>query len=140
MGFNIEKNAEIVERIKFYITQKGGNKSALARDWGISPSHLGVVLKGTRQLSSTMIENAGNKGYNPDWLLNGLGEPYLTKTVEAQQENAPDYFEELLEAKNLIISLLEEKIERLETLLAQQKLQSRQKNLPEERPRLEQED
>jgi len=87
-----------------------------------------------------MIENAGNKGYNPDWLLNGLGEPYLTKTVEAQQENAPDYFEELLEAKNLIISLLEEKIERLETLLAQQKLQSRQKNLPEERPRLEQED
>ena len=47
----MEKNAEIVERIKFYINQKGGNKSALARDWAISPSHLGVVLKGTRQLS-----------------------------------------------------------------------------------------
>ena len=52
------ENTEIIERINFYVRQKGGNKSALARDWGVSPSHLGVVMKGTRQVSSTMLKNA----------------------------------------------------------------------------------
>ena len=52
------ENTEIIERINFYVQQKGGNKSALARDWGVHPSHLTVVLKGTRNVSPTMLMNA----------------------------------------------------------------------------------
>ena len=98
---------EIIERINFYVRQKGGNKSALARDWGISPSHLGVVLKGTRQVSSTMLKNANDNGYNTDWLLTGQGEPYLPTISE--EEPTPDYRDELIASKDEVIALLKEK-------------------------------
>ena len=106
---------EIIGRINFYVRQKGGNKSALARDWGISPSHLGVVLKGTRQVSSTMLKNANDNGYNTDWLLTGQGEPYLP--TSAEEESAPDYRDELLASKDKVIALLEEKNSLLEQQL-----------------------
>ena len=109
------ENTEIIERINFYVRQKGGNKSALARDWGISPSHLGVVMKGTRQVSSTMLKNANENGYNTDWLLTGQGEPYLP--TSAEEEPTPDYRDELLASKDKVIALLEEKNSLLEQQL-----------------------
>jgi hypothetical protein len=107
------ENTEIIDRINFYVQQKGGNKSALARDWGVSPSHLGVVMKGTRQVSSTMLKNASDNGYNTKWLLTGQGEPFLpTDTTEFT-----DYRDELLASKDKVIALLEEKNELLEQQL-----------------------
>jgi len=102
------ENTEIIERIKFYVQQKGGNKSALARDWGVSPSHLGVVLKGTRQVSSTMLKNAGDNGYNTKWLLTGQGEPYLPTGVGGDGQTT-DYRDELIASKDEVIALLKEK-------------------------------
>ena len=99
---------EIIERINFYVRQKGGNKSALARDWGVSPSHLGVVMKGTRQVSSTMLKNANDNGYNTDWLLTCQGEPYLPTSAE-EKEQSTDYRDELLASKDEVIALLKEK-------------------------------
>lgn len=110
------QNTEIIERINFYVRQKGGNKSSLARDWGVSPSHLGVVLKGTRQVSSTMLKNAGDNGYNTKWLLTGQGEPYLPTGVEKDGQ-ATDYRDELIASKNKVIALLEEKNALLEQQL-----------------------
>ncbi len=110
---------EIIGRINFYVRQKGGNKSALARDWGISPSHLGVVMKGTRQVSSTMLKNANDNGYNTDWLLTGQGEPYLP--TSAEEKPAPDYRDELLASKDKVIALLEEKNSLLEQQLKKAK-------------------
>ena len=107
------KNTEIIERINFYVRQKGGNKSALARDWGISPSHLGVVMKGTRQVSSTMLKNANDNGYNTKWLLTGQGEPYLPTTA-VEKEQATDYRDELIASKDEVIALLKEKNSLLE--------------------------
>jgi hypothetical protein len=106
------EHTEIIGRINFYVRQKGGNKSALARDWGISPSHLGVVMKGTRQVSSTMLKNANDNGYNTDWLLTGQGEPYLP--TSSKEEPTPDYRDELLASKDKVIALLEEKNSLLE--------------------------
>ena len=102
------EHAEIIERINFYVRQKGGNKSALARDWGVSPSHLGVVLKGTRQVSSTMLKNAGENGYNTKWLLTGEGEPYLPTDVAGGRQTT-DYRDELIASKDEVIALLKEK-------------------------------
>ena len=102
------EHAEIIERINFYVRQKGGNKSALARDWGVSPSHLGVVLKGTRQVSSTMLKNAGDNGYNTKWLLTGQGEPYLPTSVGGDGQTT-DYRDELIASKDEVIALLKEK-------------------------------
>ncbi len=102
------EKTEIMERINFYVRQKGGNKSALARDWGISPSHLGVVMKGTRQVSSTMLKNASDNGYNTDWLLTGQGEPYLP-TSAVGKEQSTDYRDELIATKDEVIALLKEK-------------------------------
>jgi len=102
------ENTEIIERINFYVRQKGGNKSALARDWGVSPSHLGVVLKGTRQVSSTMLKNAGDNGYNTKWLLTGEGEPYLPTSVGGDGQTT-DYRDELIASKDEVIALLKEK-------------------------------
>jgi hypothetical protein len=110
------ENTEIIERINFYVRQKGGNKSALARDWGVSPSHLGVVLKGTRQVSSTMLKNAGDNGYNTKWLLTGQGEPYLPTGVEGDGQ-ATDYRDELIASKDEVIALLKEKNALLEQQL-----------------------
>ena len=121
------ENTEIIERINFYVRQKGGNKSALARDWGISPSHLGVVMKGTRQVSSTMLKNAGDNGYNTDWLLTGQGEPYLPTTIQETEAGAykfkrgaageTDYRDELIASKDEVIALLKEKNALLEQQL-----------------------
>ena len=110
------ENTEIIERINFYVQQKGGNKSALARDWGVSPSHLGVVMKGTRQVSSTMLKNASDNGYNTKWLLSGQGEPYLP-TSDVEKEQAPDYRDELIASKDEVIALLKEKNALLEQQL-----------------------
>ena len=110
-----DETTEIIERIKFYVQRKGGNKSALARDWGVSPSHLGVVMKGSRQVSSTMLTNAVNNGYNTDWLLTGKGEPYLPQATN-KGEKSFDYRDELIASKDKVIALLEEK----NTLLEQQ--------------------
>jgi len=110
------EHAEIIERINFYVRQKGGNKSALARDWGVSPSHLGVVLKGTRQVSSTMLKNAGENGYNTKWLLTGEGEPYLPTDVAGGRQPT-DYRDELIASKDEVIALLKEKNALLESAL-----------------------
>ena len=110
------ENTEIIERINFYVRQKGGNKSALARDWGVSPSHLGVVLKGTRQVSSTMLKNAGDNGYNTKWLLTGQGEPYLPTGVGGDGQTT-DYRDELIASKDEVIALLKEKNALLEQQL-----------------------
>jgi len=110
------EHAEIIERINFYVRQKGGNKSALARDWGVSPSHLGVVLKGTRQVSSTMLKNAGENGYNTKWLLTGEGEPYLPTDVAGGRQTT-DYRDELIASKDEVIALLKEKNALLESEL-----------------------
>jgi len=110
------ENTEIIARINFYVRQKGGNKSALARDWGVSPSHLGVVLKGTRQVSSTMLKNAGENGYNTKWLLTGQGEPYLP-TGEKEDGQTTDYRDELIASKDEVIALLKEKNALLEQQL-----------------------
>ena len=110
------ENTEIIERINFYVQQKGGNKSALARDWGVSPSHLGVVMKGTRQVSSTMLKNANDNGYNTKWLLTGQGEPYLP-TSAAEKEQSTDLRDELLASKDEVIALLKEKNALLEQQL-----------------------
>ena len=110
------ENTEIIERINFYVRQKGGNKSALARDWGVSPSHLGVVMKGTRQVSSTMLKNAKDNGYNTKWLLTGQGEPYLP-TSDVKKEQALDYRDELIASKDEVIALLKEKNALLEQQL-----------------------
>ena len=110
------EHAEIIERINFYVRQKGGNKSALARDWGVSPSHLGVVLKGTRQVSSTMLKNAGENGYNTKWLLTGEGEPYLPTDVAGGRQTT-DYRDELIASKDEVIALLKEKNALLEQQL-----------------------
>lgn len=109
------ENTEIIERINFYVRQKGGNKSALARDWGVSPSHLGVVMKGTRQVSSTMLKNANDNGYNTKWLLTGQGEPYLPTSPEKEQ--ATDLRDELIASKDEVIALLKEKNALLEQQL-----------------------
>ena len=110
------ENTEIIERINFYVRQKGGNKSALARDWGVSPSHLGVVMKGSRQVSSTMLKNASDNGYNTKWLLSGQGEPYLP-TSDVEKEQATDLRDELLASKDEVIALLKEKNALLEQQL-----------------------
>ena len=107
---------EIIGRINFYVRQKGGNKSALARDWGVSPSHLGVVMKGSRKVSSTMLKNANDNGYNTKWLLSGQGEPYLP-TSDVEKEQAPDYRDELIASKDEVIALLKEKNALLEQQL-----------------------
>jgi hypothetical protein len=110
------KNTEIIERIKFYVQQKGGNKSALARDWGVHPSHLTVVLKGTRNVSPTMLMNAVKNGYNTEWLMKGQGEPYLPTGVEGDGQ-ATDYRDELIASKDEVIALLKEKNALLEQQL-----------------------
>jgi len=102
------ENTEIIERIKFYVQQKGGNKSALARDWGVHPSHLTVVLKGTRNVSPTMLMNAVKNGYNTEWLMKGQGEPYLPTGVAGGRQPT-DYRDELIASKDEVIALLKEK-------------------------------
>jgi len=110
------ENTEIIERIKFYVQQKGGNKSALARDWGVHPSHLTVVLKGTRNVSPTMLMNAVKNGYNTEWLMKGQGEPYLPTTVAGDRQPT-DYRDELIASKDEVIALLKEKNALLESEL-----------------------
>ena len=109
------ENTEIIERINFYVRQKGGNKSALARDWGVHPSHLTVVLKGKRNVSPTMLMNAVKNGYNTEWLMKGEGEPYLPTSPEKEQ--ATDLRDELLASKDEVIALLKEKNALLEQQL-----------------------
>jgi hypothetical protein len=109
------ENTEIIERINFYVRQKGGNKSALARDWGVHPSHLTVVLKGQRNVSPTMLMNAVKNGYNTEWLMKGEGEPYLPTSPEKKQ--ATDYRDELIASKDEVIALLKEKNSLLEQQL-----------------------
>ena len=110
------ENTEIIERIKFYVQQKGGNKSALARDWGVHPSHLTVVLKGTRNVSPTMLMNAVKNGYNTEWLMKGQGEPYLPTDVAGGRQST-DYRDELIASKDEVIALLKEKNALLESEL-----------------------
>ncbi len=110
------ENTEIIERINFYVRQKGGNKSALARDWGVHPSHLTVVLKGQRNVSPTMLMNAVKNGYNTEWLMKGEGEPYLP-TSAVEKEQATDLRDELLASKDEVIALLKEKNALLEQQL-----------------------
>ena len=110
------ENTEIIERINFYVRQKGGNKSALARDWGVHPSHLTVVLKGKRNVSPTMLMNAVKNGYNTEWLIKGEGEPYLP-TSATEKEQATDLRDELLASKDEVIALLKEKNALLEQQL-----------------------
>ena len=110
------EHAEIIDRIKFYVQQKGGNKSALARDWGVHPSHLTVVLKGTRNVSPTMLMNAVKNGYNTEWLMKGQGEPYLPTDV-AGGRHPTDYRDELIASKDEVIALLKEKNALLEQQL-----------------------
>ena len=110
------ENTEIIERINFYVRQKGGNKSALARDWGVHPSHLTVVLKGQRNVSPTMLMNAVKNGYNTEWLMKGKGEPYLP-TSDVEKEQATDYRDELIASKDEVIALLKEKNSLLEQQL-----------------------
>ena len=110
------ENTEIIERINFYVRQKGGNKSALARDWGVHPSHLTVVLKGKRNVSPTMLMNAVKNGYNTEWLMKGEGEPYLP-TSAVGKEQSTDYRDELIASKDEVIALLKEKNALLEQQL-----------------------
>ena len=120
----MSEKVEIIERLNFYIDRKKGNKSALARDWGVSPPQLIQVLKGTRGLSSTMLKKALANGYNTTWLLTGQGEPFLPgnndESFTYQNKNMSQR-DELLASKDKIIELLEGKVEKLEVELARKK-------------------
>ena len=106
----MSEKVEIIERLNFYIERKKGNKSALARDWGVSPPQLIQVLKGTRGLSSTMLKKALASGYNTTWLLTGQGEPFLhgnnDESLPYQSKNMSQS-DELLASKDKIIELFE---------------------------------
>tara|TARA_Y100001973_G_C5164504_1_gene315334 strand:- start:521 stop:943 length:423 start_codon:yes stop_codon:yes gene_type:complete len=119
------ENAEIIERLNFYIDSKKGNKSALARDWGVSAPQLIQVLKGTRGLSSTMLKKALAGGYNTTWLITGEGDPFLPGVnSEAGKiyQNASSQRDELLASKDKIIELLEGKVEELQAELKRKKV------------------
>tara|TARA_R100000773_G_scaffold31649_1_gene27005 strand:+ start:59 stop:484 length:426 start_codon:yes stop_codon:yes gene_type:complete len=119
------ENAEIIERLNFYIDSKKGNKSALARDMGVSAPQLSQVLKGTRGLSSTMLKKALAGGYNTTWLLTGQGDPFLpgAKSDASQiYQNSSSQRDELLASKDKIIELLEGKVEKLEAELKRKKV------------------
>jgi len=119
------ENAEIIERLNFYIDSKKGNKSALARDMGVSAPQLSQVLKGTRGLSSTMLKKALAGGYNTTWLLTGQGDPFLPgANNDAGQihQNASSQRDELLASKDKIIELLEGKVEELQAELKRKKV------------------
>ena len=119
------ENAEIIERLNFYIDSKKGNKSALARDMGVSAPQLSQVLKGTRGLSSTMLKKALAGGYNTTWLLTGQGDPFLPNANnDAGQihQNASSQRDELLASKDKIIELLEGKVEELQAELKRKKV------------------
>jgi len=119
------ENAEIIERLNFYIESKKGNKSALARDWGVSSPQLIQVIKGTRGLSSTMLKKALAGGYNTTWLLTGQGDPFLpgsNSSTATYQNNNASQRDELLASKDKIIELLEGKVEKLEAELTTKKV------------------
>ena len=119
------ENAEIIERLNFYIDSKKGNKSALARDMGVSAPQLSQVLKGTRGLSSTMLKKALAGGYNTTWLLTGQGDPFLPgANNDAGQihQNSSSQRDELLASKDKIIELLEGKVEELQAELKRKKV------------------
>ena len=117
------ENAEIIKRINFYVHDKhGGNKSALARDWGTSYPQLAAILNGSRGVPASMIRTSADKGYNVNWLLTGEGEPYLATTETVQKESQAGYVDKLLASKDEIILLQREKIDSLQAELLTKKV------------------
>lgn len=94
------------ERIKFIILAlAAGNQRAFAKETGIHPSSVNKIVKGRFHIEKYFdrIMNAYPQ-LNPDWLLNGVGEPMANKV---NKDDLMTTLGELGKKMDRIIELLE---------------------------------
>ncbi|MBF0289290.1 MAG: hypothetical protein HQM14_15840 [SAR324 cluster bacterium] len=135
MEKNLEKqitinNAEISSRLDEFIHSEDRTISSIARQCGLAISHLGDVVRGSKNITASMLKALVEyKRLNPTWLLVGEGEKYL-ESEEIQADGIPDpslqdeKIRELLESNNKLLAentvFLREKIDQLEKELDEQ--------------------
>ena len=76
----IEKDQAIKSRIGEIVADRGGNRTKLADEIGISPAYLASVINSPdKNVTSKLLKAFATIGINLNWLLTGVGTMYLVK-------------------------------------------------------------
>ena len=108
------KDKEIKKRITELVEAQGGNQSKFARELGIKPGHLSMLMATDTGISSSVRELFAKIGVNMQWFYTGTGEMWAnqvtgeghweSKYIEAQKKLVSSETE-LKDAHTLIDSL-----------------------------------
>ena len=74
------KDVSIKKRIGDIVADRGGNRTKLADEIGISPAYLASVINSPdKNVTSKLLKAFATIGINLNWLLTGVGTMYLVK-------------------------------------------------------------
>ena len=74
------KDVSIKSRIGDIVADRGGNRTKLADEIGISPAYLASVINSLdKNVTSKLLKAFATIGINLNWLLTGVGTMYLVK-------------------------------------------------------------
>ena len=84
------KDVSIKSRIGDIVADRGGNRTKLADEIGISPAYLASVINSLdKNVTSKLLKAFATIGINLNWLLTGVGTMYLVKDdLRERAENA----------------------------------------------------
>ena len=111
----------ITDRLKQIFEQSKESQASIAKKTNVSPAYIWKIINGNIVKPSNLFLNAVCREFkvNEDWLLNGIGEPYIKNIdwsdVLKKLENTNDYF-----LKNMIeiyLELDQESKEMLKTIV-----------------------
>lgn len=80
--------ATVNERVKFLLEKSKLPKSAFATKAGINRLSIDNILKGVVPRERTLKDIARTFGVNEDWLINGVGEPFLDGSINLSNQPA----------------------------------------------------
>ena len=86
----LEKDVSIKKRIGEIVADRGGNRTKLADEIGISPAYLASVINSPdKNVTSKLLKAFAKIDINLNWLLTGEGTMYLVKDdLRERAENA----------------------------------------------------
>ena len=107
----IEKDQAIKSRIGEIVADRGGNRTKLADEMGISPAYLASVINSPdKNVTSKLLKAFASIDINLNWLIDGVGEMYTNK------ESLDSWKKRAVENEITILSL-EKKLEKLAYLV-----------------------
>ncbi|MDD2961517.1 MAG: XRE family transcriptional regulator [Muribaculaceae bacterium] len=89
---NAENAEEIIQRIKYLISEKDITQNEFAGLVEINSSNLSKHLNGKLPINESLLNRlVVNLGVSKDWLKSGVGDPYLSTTLAPISKGTPVY-------------------------------------------------